>query len=387
MKPVEEAVRGAGIAALIDMGCAVHKISGGKVPKHLFLRNVEHKKIGSKVKVLRHTDDSAYIAKMNDDGTYSDEDFTVVLATDLHVDKDNDLINKCFGMLVKHLEAVKPDLLILTGDIIVTDFQQIDCVQFARLMEEMGIYWAFVFGNHEARAEKEFHKFFMLKNLTRYEHCLSKFGPSDLFGYGNFFVNIMKDENTVLKSLAFFDSGRGTSEEHLEEHNFPVDVKGYDFIKKGQIDWYLNHIDALKKQYGEVKSMLFMHIPVPEYKEVMILDETAKPLPTGVPTGKAEVLYGEMHEGVGCSPHNSGLFEAAREAGAEAFFAGHDHVNDFDAIYKGVHLVYVQSGGYEEYSMDKFGIPESEGMQGVTIMNIRNNGEFSFDRRYNRDYL
>ena len=387
MKPVEEAIRGAGISALIDMGCAVHKISGGKFPKHLFLRNVEHENVGSEVKVVKKTSDSAFIAKMNDDGTYSDDDFTVVLATDLHVDKDNNLINKCFGMLVKHLEEVKPDLLILTGDIIVTDYQQIDCVQFARLMEEMGIYWAYVFGNHEARAEKEFHKFFMLKNLTRYEHCLSQFGPPELFGYGNFFVNIMKDKNAVLKSFAFFDSGRDTSEEHLKEHNYPVDVKGYDFIKKGQIDWYLKHIAELKKQYGDVKSMCFMHIPVPEYKEVMDFDENAKPIPTGIPTGKAELVYGVMHESVGCSPHNSGLFEAAREAGAEAFFAGHDHVNDFEAIYKGVHLVYVQSGGYEEYSIDKFGISEKEGMQGVTVMKIKNSGEFEFSRRYNRDYL
>ncbi len=387
MKPIEEAVRGAGISALIDMGCAVHKISGGKRPKHLFLRNVEHKKIGTKVKVLKKTEDSAFIAKMNDDGTFSDEDFTVVLATDLHVDRDNNLINKCFSMLVKHLEDVKPDLLILTGDIIVTDYQQIDCVQFARLMEELGIYWTFVFGNHEARAEKEFHKFFMLKNLTRYEHCLSQFGPSDLFGYGNFFVNIMKDEKTVLKSFAFFDSGRDVSEEHLKEHNLPLDIKGYDFIKKGQIDWYLNHIAQLKKEYGEAKSMLFMHIPIPEYKEVMDFDENAKPIPTGVPTDKAEFIFGEMHESVGCSAVNSGLFDAAREVGAEAFFAGHDHINNFDAIYKGVHLVYVQFGGYEQYHLDKFGVPESEWMQGVTIMNIKNNGEFSFDRRYNRDLL
>lgn len=387
MKPVEEAVRGAGISALIDMGCVVHKISGGKRPKHLFLRNVEHKKIGSKVKVIKKTSDSAFIAKMNPDGTYSDEDFTVVLATDLHVDRDNNLINKCFSMLVKHLEDVKPDLLILTGDIIVTDYQQIDCVQFARLMEEMGIYWTFVFGNHEARAEKEFHKFFMLKNLTRYEHCLSQFGPSELFGYGNFFVNIMKDEKTVLKSFAFFDSGRDTTAEHLKENGFPVDVNGYDFIKKSQIEWYRNHILQLKKEYGEAKSMLFMHIPVPEYKYVMDFDENAKPLPVGIPTGKAEIVSGVMHEGVGCSPHNSGLFDAAKELGAEAFFSGHDHNNDFDAIYEGVHLVYVQFGGYEQYHLDKFGVPEKEWLQGVTVMNIKNDGKFELNKRFNRDYL
>ena len=130
-----------------------------------------------------------------------------------------------------------------------------------------------------------------------------------------------------------------------------------------------------------------MHIPIPEYKEVMDFDENYKPIPTGFPSGKAEILYGEMHESVGCSKINSGLFDAAREAGAEAFFAGHDHINDFEAIYKGVRLVYVQPGGYEQYGLDKFNVPEKEWMLGVTIMKIKNSGEISFDRRYNRDYL
>ena len=68
MRPVEEAVREAGIAALIGMGCTVHKISGGKAPKHLFLRNVPHEHIGSRLKVLKQTEDSSFIAKVDENG-------------------------------------------------------------------------------------------------------------------------------------------------------------------------------------------------------------------------------------------------------------------------------------------------------------------------------
>ena len=81
------------------------------------------------------------------------------------------------------------------------------------------------------------------------------------------------------------------------------------------------------------------------------------------------------------------MFEAAKEAGAEAFFAGHDHINDYDVLYKGVRLIYVQMGGYEIYSMDKFDLPESEWMQGATVMKIHNDGSFDLTRRYNRDML
>ena len=38
---------------------------------------------------------------------------------------------------------------------------------FKGFMEKMGVYWAICFGNHEARAEKEYHKYFMLKNIGR----------------------------------------------------------------------------------------------------------------------------------------------------------------------------------------------------------------------------
>lgn len=386
MKPIQEAVRGAGISALIGLGSAAHKITDGKKPQHLFLRNVEHKYIGTSVKIVKETNDSTYIAKYNPDGTICD-DFKVLLATDIHFDKDNALGKKAFTYLCKHIEEEKPDLVIFTGDIILSDYQQVDSVQLAKLMEEMGIYWAIVFGNHEARDEKEFHKYFMLKNVVKFDHCLSKFGPKDLFGYGNFFINIMGSKNNILKSFAFFDSGRNITEKHRKAHNVPDDIKGYDFIKKGQIEWYKSHIRALNRAYGETKSMLFMHIPIPEYAEVMNFDPEEKPIPTGVPSGKGEIIYGSMHEGVGCSEFNSGLFDVAKEMGGEAFFAGHDHINDYVALYEGIYLVYVQMGGYEEYDLgSRYGVPENELMQGVTVMNIKNDGSFDFERRFNRDF-
>ena len=388
-RPVEETIREAGINGLLKLGCTVHKLTKGNKPDMMFIKNVNHSNIGSSVRIIKETDDSTYIAKINPDGSYSQDDFTIVLATDLHIDRDKELVNKTVGMLVQHLEAVKPDLLILTGDIIVTDHQQIDSVQFAQLLEEMGIYWAFVFGNHEAREEKEFHKYFMLKNMAKFEHCLTKFGPSELFGYGNFFINIMNGPHSLLKSFAFFDSGRDIYERYLDEYGLTKDyVNSYDFIKTNQINWYVNKIKSLKNEYGEdVKSMLFMHIPIPEYAEPMDFDENAQPIPAGKPNEKGELLYGEMHEAVGCSRYNSGLFDAAKEAGAEAFFAGHDHINDYDVLYKGVRLIYVQMGGYEIYSMDKFDLPESEWMQGATVMKIHNDGSFDLTRRYNRDML
>ena len=51
-------------------------------------------KIGTDVKIVRQSDDTTAIAKFNPDGTISDKEFTILLATDMHVDRDNKLIYK-----------------------------------------------------------------------------------------------------------------------------------------------------------------------------------------------------------------------------------------------------------------------------------------------------
>ncbi len=387
MRPFEEFLRSVGNAAVLGAGTAVYKLSCGKFPKRLFSKSVPHPFIGTDVKIVKETNDSVFISKFNKDGSVCD-DFTIMVATDMHVDRDTDLIYKAMDMLYHHIADIKPDLVILTGDFLVTDYQQFDSVQFAKFMEDIGIYWAFVFGNHEAREEKEFHKYFMFKNLTKYPHCLSKIGPSDLFGFGNFFINILNSDNKISQSLALFDSGRDIYDRYLKEYNLSDEYKGYDFIKENQIKWYENHIEELKKDYGNVKSMLFMHIPIPEYKEVMSFNENAKPYPCGEATGKAEILYGNMYETAGCSKYNSGLFNRAKDKGAVAFFAGHDHINDYAAIYEGVHLVYVQCTGYETYNMgDKYNVPEKDWTHGTTIVKINKDGDFTLEQNLTSKYL
>ena len=54
-----------------------------------------------------------------------------------------------------------------------------------------------------------------------------------------------------------------------------------------------------------------------------------------------------------------------------AAFFGHDHVNDFCALYRGVYLVYTQCGGYNTYSMeDKRGWKEQDCHYGATLTDL-----------------
>ena len=383
MRPVTTFIRHNSIKALLAAEKGAKTISKGKLCSNLF--DVEPKYVGTDVRIIKETEDSTFIAKCDTRGRIVDTPFKILVTTDLHLCDDMELINKTLALLARHVEAEKPDLILFTGDVVLTDHQQVDCIQFGRFMEKMGIYWAYVFGNHEARAEKEYHKYLMLKNLTSFPHCLSKFGDPSLFGYGNFFINILSSEKTIQQSIVMLDSGRNTSPTHNVENDAPAELKCYDFLKKGQIEWYKNNILNLEKEYGKFKSITMMHIALCEYREVMELDENEN----YVPTGKAEILYGGMYESIGCSEFNSGMFKAIKELGStQAVVVGHDHINDFCAEYDGVYLVYAQCGGYNTYTMgSNFGWEEKDWMQGVTMIDVAEDGKIVFRQRFNRDYL
>ena len=363
----------------------IYKISGGKLPKSLYCTRANPEKVPTDVKIISQNDYSTTIAKVDENGNIRDDDFVILSSTDFHFDVDHEINTKATEYFVRHIKETKPDLVVLTGDVILSKYQQIDAIQFAQMMEEIGVYWTAVFGNHETREDRGFYKWLLWKSFCDYDHCLCKFGPDELFGYGNYTVNILGKGGKLLKTLFFFDSGRDILDRDREKYNIPADMSGYDFLKKEQIDFYKNETDRLAEKYGEVKSLMYMHIPLQEYAHAFRLDENGM----YVPSGECEILYGEQYESVGSSGYNSGMFDAILEKGStQAVFSGHDHVNDWCAIYKGVYLVYNLPGGYAVYNLgDKTDKPESEWVEGVTVTTLRSDGTLDIKPRYNRMFL
>lgn len=371
--------------AIIGAGRAVYDVTGGCLAKTTFTKTVDVLKVGTDVRIIREDEESVTIAKTDVNGKILDKGFRILSTTDLHLGDDPALRKKCIGMLMNHIRATTPDLVILTGDIILGKYQHRDAVEFAQFMEEVGVYWAFVFGNHEAREEKGPFKELLMKCQTSFPHCLARQGKKELFGLCNYHINILKGKDELLKTLFMFDSGRDILDEYREEHGVPAEFDAYDFLKNNQMQWYEEKVHQLRKQYGEVKSFMYMHIPINEYENAIYQDEDGE----WQFTDKCKILYGSAYESVGCSKHNSGMFSLIKKLGStEAVFSGHDHVNDFCAVYDGVYLVYNQCGGYETYTMyDKKAWDEKKWMQGVTITDIAPDGKFDISPRYNSMYL
>ena len=377
-------VRQTAIRVYLAVANIIYSITGGKKPTLLYCKADESHKIKTDVRIISQDDNSTTIAKVDKNGNPTNDNFVIVTTTDLHFSDDNAQNRKVVEYFTRHIKEVKPDLVILTGDVILGKFQQIEAIQFAQMMEEIGVYWAAVFGNHETREDRGFYKWLLMKSFTDYDHCLCKFGPKELFGYGNYTINILGEGGKHRQTLFLFDSGRDMLDRDKAAYGLPADMKGYDFLKKEQIEFYKNETDELMKKYGHADSMMYMHIAFPEFADVFKATEGGR----YEPTGDYEVLYGEQWESVGCSPYNSGMFAAIEEKGTtKAVFVGHDHVNDWCALYKGVYFVYNLPGGYLYHHGTNFGLPESEWVLGVTVTTLKADGSLDIKPRYSRIFL
>lgn len=241
-------------------------------------------------------------------------------------------------LLDKLLDAVSPDLVVLTGDT-VRSWAQDNLAMYARVadvFEAKKIPWMPIFGNHES--EYEFEKYQhthaeLAAGLAEYPHCLM----SDTSGaaVGEYFVNIKNSENDIVYTLCamgvYYDKS-------LITEDF---ASGWSYCRTNeQILWYENTLKAVSAvQNGEsgelVPSMVFSHVPVPE-----TLTAWEEAYNDGQPNEK--YYYGKLFSGKTDSRKYLGqdaLFDKVVELGStKAMFFGHYHDNDYSVDYRGVRL-------------------------------------------------
>lgn len=322
------------------------------------------------------------LAKVDGNGAITDEEFKILVFTDLHF--GNYKINrnkKTMDLMLRNIEREKPDLVILTGDIILSSFSKNRVKTFAEVMEKTNVFWAYVLGNHESDGSFTYKRDEYPEVLSQYPHCLMPAGQrklndgTEVWGNGNYYVNILGSEGNVRQTLFFMDSGNLASKADRKKLGLP---KGsYDFIKDSQIKWYRESLETINKDREEkAPSMVFMHIPLVEY------DISYKEALAG---GEALLTYGAQQEPVYASDYNSGLFDALVAGGStKAVFAGHDHVNNSRVLYKGIMLCYVQPSSYNSYDVVSKKLGDKR-IQGCTILKIDAAGEVEFGQNVNAE--
>ena len=251
----------------------------------------------------------------------SGEKFKIAQFTDLHLDylDDNGPEQKTLKLVRDCIRDEKPDLVVITGDLVTSEASAETIKGFSDVMTELKQPWAFVFGNHDR--EYGAPESVLEKILTESEYCLFEPGDSDIKGSGNYCIEIKNADNRLQWALYMLDSG-----DYLRTDK----CNGYAHIDISQINWFKNHAKNLTAK-GEYSSLFFFHIPLCEYNEIW----------------EKKLSNGEKNEGI-CSPVlNSGLFSAMVESGnAKGVFVGHDHTNDFAGELYGVKLCYGRGSGF-----------------------------------------
>lgn len=259
--------------------------------------------------------------------TYRDDgSFTIVQFTDLHIVGKPEHSRAIYDVMERVVNIEQPDLVVLTGDVLYSPScdDPLDCYRAtADVVEGMGVPWAAIFGNHDAEQGTGTSKAQLMALQQSYANCLSEPGPVNIYGVGNYMIPILGADDTIATALYFLDTG-----EYTRAHPFV----GYEWIRRSQIDWYVAESERLKtgNQGRIVPSIMFTHIPIPEFVEVW----------------DRSVCYGERKERVCCPRVNSGLFTAMLEQGdVMGVIAGHDHANDYWGDLHGIRLCYGRTTG------------------------------------------
>lgn len=323
----------------------------------------------------------AVVPVKDDNGEYTfvtDRDLKILHLTDVHfgcgwmsVKKDRMAINAVAAMVT----AEKPDLVVITGDISYpVPFQagtfnnKSSADMLIALMEQLQVPWTVTFGNHDTEAYSYYsrEKISGLYSDESLEYCLFSTVPEDIGGYGNHVIHVKNTEGLITQELVFMDS-----HSYTDGDIFGIFWK-YDNIKQSQVDWYESKIKAVKANNPDVKSLLFFHIPLVEYRDAYdeLRGNDMKD------TENVKYISGEVNEKdpyVYCGMGEDNLFEKVLELGStQAMFCGHDHMNNIVMKYKGVDLTYGFSVDYLAYA----GISKQGAQRGCTVITVKPDGSY-----------
>lgn len=351
-----------------------------KIDRSLIKQNSEYD-------VVKIDGEYTSLAKADVLGNYLDDDFDIVTFTDFHLDTYKDKGNVTIEMLIRNISSQKPDLVVFVGDNITSALNARRAKQLGKLMEELGVYWTLVLGNHEGDNIASISRQKMIDIFASYPHCLvekdikmTKSGET-VWGVGNHVINLLDSNGEIRQSLYFFDSGADMTEEDIEKYKEEIEStnnKKDDYIKDSQIQWYKETVSNINTiANGTVKSVIFSHIPLVEfdaaYEKAMKGD------------AEAELLYGNKFEAVSASGHNNGFFDVIQDFGStQAFISGHDHVNNYAVKYKGIVLAYNQNSGYSSYNV----VTKKQSdtlIQGYTVYTIDKDGGLAMRPYSNAD--
>lgn len=299
-------------------------------------------------------------------------DFRILQLTDIHLGgsllsyaKDIKALQTVYDLIAR----TEPDFIIVTGDFVFPlgiksySFNNYTpMMQFCSFMRNIGIPWTLVYGNHDtefiaSHSESELNALFSQFDYTRTGTLLYAQCQPDITGRYNQQIRLENTDGSLNQVLYLLDS------------NSYKGINDYDFIHDDQVAWYAASLEELcRVQNRIVPSMIFMHIPIQEYRTAYELYKSEDP---SVKWYSGSI--GEKAETICCSDYHSILFSKVVELGStKGIFCGHDHYNNISLEYQGVRLTYGMSIDY----LAMPGISRRAEQRGATEITVHTDGSF-----------
>ncbi len=268
--------------------------------------------------------------------------FKIVQFTDIHWIYNDPASDEAAERMGEILDAERPDLVVFTGDLIFAKPADKALDKALEPTISRGIPFAVAWGNHDDEhdlSREELSAYIATKkgNLSSTTEGLS--------GVSNYTLPILSSSGDKSAAVIYiFDSH---SYSPLEK------VKGYDWIKHDQVQWYIDSSRRFTAENGgtPLPAMAFFHIPLPEMRDA---------------TQNQNVYMVGTRKEMVCAPEiNTGLATAMLQAGdVMGVFVGHDHVNDYVVDWYGILMGYGRFTGGKTVYHD---IPEGNGARIIEL--------------------
>jgi len=314
--------------------------------------------------------------------TITDEDggdFKILQLTDIHLGgsvfsytKDKKALEAVYQLI----DYMRPDFVIVTGDLTfplgIMSFSlnnHTPVMQFASFMRNIGIPWAFTYGNHDTEVTATYSKedldsLYQSLSYKTSKNLLYPYTQPNITGRNNQLIEIRNKNSTLNQALFLIDSNAYTGE----------GINEYDYIHDDQVEWYQENVLRLElEEHKKISSMVFIHIPLQQYKTAYDLYEK----------GSDEVTYyfgsndEETIDKVCASKYPSKMFNTALKLrSTKAFFCGHDHYNNMSLEYQGIRLTYGMSIDY----LAMPGISSDTKQRGATLITLHEDSSYDIEQ-------
>lgn len=296
--------------------------------------------------------------------------FRILQLTDIHIGGGLFSIKKdklALAAVEKIVKAANADFVVVTGDVCYPLFPWSGTFNnmkgtrmFTKLMNELGVDWTLVFGNHDTESFAFYDKQYLADYYMKQPKCHFAKGEEGLTGLGNYCIRLNNPDGSLNNALMFIDSNA-----YLTKSFF----SGFDVIHDDQIDWYKRTIADLSEDGKIAPSLAFFHIPPKEFKDGWEKCYNG--------SGEATYHLGFVQEKdnyFGYPKTKEGKFfsEMVRLGSCKGMFMGHDHLNTLSITYQGIRLTYGMSIDYLAYS----GIMEKHTQRGGTLIDVFDDGSF-----------